>query len=1034
MALTWTDEEKKQRTPTERAKRKVAPLPKLWELLRSRCTDQALEQALLKGLPQATPENADRLRAVDAILRGAEPPTSFERPDIAAVFFRHARNFVSIQAIDLLGAIVGPAKTVDAVARAMAFDTRWQSGATVLVEGDGRAPCGELRNYVLGLDEDGRAEAVAAAEAAWPNATLGAKTTLAYAFFEKEAWGDEVARAFVALPDATAPLDFVWATVRDFDLAVALVRARKSSRSYADLLDRFGERFLKIVLEVFASPRDEHDLRYAARALSQFDDEEVGRAFAAQLGAARAREVAVDWFARHPRRALEILPALAKEKGRVAKFAAEILERAERSAGEESSAGREEASNDELPSILRDPPWMQKKRPTHQRIVVQNVKTPAREDRVDVPPAMRDRLLRPQPHMSAHRALPEMTPELVTEYLADIAAGVRVNSHEYKQHRVPDDVRLRLFNEGAKVYVVGVGGPSEMLARFGKDAILGIARWIREHLADSWDPGTFAEWVDSPSIAVPLARLLRHKRKGALAFHWLRTHVDAALDGLIPTAVGEQTEDRDAAEDALRRLAAKGVDVRAGAKRFAEDVQRAVDAILAWDGRYTCPKKAPKLPPSFRPDAFTRPRLASGKVLPVEAVLRIGEMLAFSPVDPPYAGLVELQDACDERSLGELSWDIARAWVLARHKDKDVWMLHALVHFADDAVVRRTTPGITDPRIVEVLERIGTDAALMELATIAARSSGVSIYYGLATHVESALDRIAALRGVTKDELEESIAPTFDFARPLDFGDRLFEVHVDETLTPYLLVPGSRDRIHAMPPSRKTDDARKVEAAKVHWKDLREDLAVLSRRRIRALERAMLARRRWTLPAFRAAWVDHPLMVHLARGLVWSANGHPFRVVEDRTFADSQDHAITLGDDTEIELVHPLRISPEERAAFRRIFDDYQILEPFLQIGRPTFTIDGVRDRTEIVVAPELDTTSIHQRLVGLGWSCYQSGGRWGFQRTLPSGAVTKVEFDQVKVVEAATIRFVRDLQPITLGEVDPVEYSEAMYDLHPSR
>ena len=81
---------------------------------------------------------------------------------------------------------------------------------------------------------------------------------------------------------------------------------------------------------------------------------------------------------------------------------------------------------------------------------------------------------------------------------------------------------------------------------------------------------------------------------------------------------------------------------------------------------------------------------------------------------------------------------------------------------------------------------------------------------------------------------------------------------------------------------------------------------------IRRLESAMVTRRRWTAGEFRRLFVDHPLIWHLARRLVWvaedDAKATPFRVAEDRTFADAGDDTLTLPEHTGIGIAHPLEL------------------------------------------------------------------------------------------------------------------------------
>ncbi|WP_369688755.1 DUF4132 domain-containing protein [Actinomadura kijaniata] len=64
-----------------------------------------------------------------------------------------------------------------------------------------------------------------------------------------------------------------------------------------------------------------------------------------------------------------------------------------------------------------------------------------------------------------------------------------------------------------------------------------------------------------------------------------------------------------------------------------------------------------------------------------------------------------------------------------------------------------------------------------------------------------------------------------------------------------------------------------------------------------------------------------------------------FRVAEDRTFAGVDGAALTLPDDATVSPPHPMTLGEEALRAWRQIFADYEIQQPFLQLARPTHTL-----------------------------------------------------------------------------------------------
>ncbi|MWA01312.1 DUF4132 domain-containing protein [Actinomadura sp. LD22] len=112
----------------------------------------------------------------------------------------------------------------------------------------------------------------------------------------------------------------------------------------------------------------------------------------------------------------------------------------------------------------------------------------------------------------------------------------------------------------------------------------------------------------------------------------------------------------------------------------------------------------------------------------------------------------------------------------------------------------------------------------------------------------------------------------------------------------------------------------------------------------------MVARRRWTAGEFRRLFVEHPLIWHVARRLVWlaedggegraddGAEAVAFRVAEDRTFADAADDEVSLPESARVGIPHPLELGGAVQA-WSALFADYLILQPFPQLGREVHTL-----------------------------------------------------------------------------------------------
>jgi hypothetical protein len=283
-----------------------------------------------------------------------------------------------------------------------------------------------------------------------------------------------------------------------------------------------------------------------------------------------------------------------------------------------------------------------------------------------------------------------------------------------------------------------------------------------------------------------------------------------------------------------------------------------------------------------------------------------------------------------------------------------------------------------------VLAAMASDVALMLLHGIAQKVKSKP----LQEKARAKLEQLALVRGLTAEELADRLVPDLGLEESgslvLDFGPRQFSVGFDEHLKPQVR-DASGAVLRDLPTPLKSDDAALAEAAVARFKALKKDARTLASQQLKRLEDAMVRRRRWSAAEFRQFFVLHPLLRHLVRRLLWARwDGEQpvqcFRVAEDLSYADASDESMTLTDDAQVGIVHPLELRPADAAAFGQIFADYEILQPFAQLGRETWRLTG--DEQE---AFELDRFAgrkvVTASLFGLdarGWQREDSGnGGW---------------------------------------------------------
>ncbi|GIJ44157.1 hypothetical protein Val02_10430 [Virgisporangium aliadipatigenens] len=532
--------------------------------------------------------------------------------------------------------------------------------------------------------------------------------------------------------------------------------------------------------------------------------------------------------------------------------------------------------------------------------------------------------------------------------------------------RKVDDHRARsLFERGPRELgrpVLGAWQPEDLwdaggwlrhvADRFGVDALpllVGCARRRPVALA-----GVLLPFASGDVAALMAGWLGGNRVVRGVATAWLDRHPSAAARHLIPVALGKAGTARRAAERALRTLAARHpAAVEAAAASYDAAALAGVRALLAVDPLEVLPARMPVAPEWADPALHLPLLLRDGSALPTESVRHVVTMLALSRADDPYAGLATVREWCDPESLAEFAWSLFRRWRGSDSASKEQWALEALALVGNDETVRRLAPVIRawpgesqHARAVaglDVLAAIGSDVALMHLHGIAERVR----FRALREKATEKIDEVAAGLGLSREQLGDRLVPTFgldpDGGLTLDYGPRRFRVGFDEQLKPYVEDERGKRRT-ALPKPGARDDATAAEEAFARFAALRKDVRTVAGDQLRRLERAMVEGRRWSGAEFRRHLVEHPLVRHLARRLVWgrwAGDGSlrdALRIAEDRTFAGVDDAPLTLADDDVVGVAHPLLLG-DTVPAWSVVFADYEILQPFAQLDREVYAI-----------------------------------------------------------------------------------------------
>jgi hypothetical protein len=212
------------------------------------------------------------------------------------------------------------------------------------------------------------------------------------------------------------------------------------------------------------------------------------------------------------------------------------------------------------------------------------------------------------------------------------------------------------------------------------------------------------------------------------------------------------------------------------------------------------------------------------------------------------------------------------------------------------------------------------------------------------------------------------------------------------------------------------------------------------------LEVAMLDELLWRRTEFIAQFMQAPLLRGMAQRLIWGIHTagqlrETFRISEDATLVNIRLETIVLpeDDDCEIGMVHPALLTLDERHAWGVHLHDYQIVQPFTQIGRDVYTLADAPNEptpqgTGLVwtLEAQLPMTKLWDaEAQQTGWTIWL-GGITTIERHFPRCGilviVTHPKFASHNG-RILTCRFkTDDDQKTTAADVPPIVLSEALY------
>lgn len=309
----------------------------------------------------------------------------------------------------------------------------------------------------------------------------------------------------------------------------------------------------------------------------------------------------------------------------------------------------------------------------------------------------------------------------------------------------------------------------------------------------------------------------------------------------------------------------------------------------------------------------------------------------------------------------------------------------------------------------------GSQEALMNVDSIARKFKHKQVK----NSANKALDDVAGILGITKEELADKIVPDMDFdekmCRVFDYGNRQFNVYLTPTLE--IEIFNGDKKVKNLPKPAKSDDETKANKAYEDFKIMKKQIKTVVANQKQRLEYVLMCDRKWTCENWTNLFVKNPVMHCFAIGLIWGVYDgdklvESFRYMDDGSFTNIEEDEFEIPENAEIGLVHPIELTDEQKQSWAEQLSDYEITQPFPQISRPCFRpTDEELNNDEITRfdGVSIGNYTLRGKMLKLGWETGtpQDGGWfWEFDRadvikcvknpdgtTVYKGYYTEIEF-----------------------------------------
>ena len=404
-----------------------------------------------------------------------------------------------------------------------------------------------------------------------------------------------------------------------------------------------------------------------------------------------------------------------------------------------------------------------------------------------------------------------------------------------------------------------------------------------------------------------------------------------------------------------------------------------------------------------------------GEVCTQDHLLAILAAYADMPEPGRNRDATRLASQLDQGELADFMGQVLDTWQQTGAEAKKKWVLYAVsIHGGENITyviyqLIQTLPQTRKAIAVEALRALvlnGTSTALFLAAQVSRKAKN----FQTRAVAGEVIANVARQRGITKDELEDSIVPHFGFdenaERQFNYGSRSFRVRLMPRMELEVFDENGK-KLKNLPAPGKRDDEEKAKAAAQAFGQMKKQLKAASADQKIRLEQVFSTGRLWTAEKWQELFVKNPVMHQFAIGLIWGVYalqeqkrlllntgeqlsgsisgtcemkgtvGHEicltdtFRYMEDGSFNTASEEEYELPENAMIGLVHPVELPDDILQAWKTQLSDYELTQPFEQLERPAYRATEEEKKKKTLSrfnGTALNCYTFCQRLLDQGW------------------------------------------------------------------